>query len=1084
MARPAPFAALLLALAASRLLGDAGSGGLERATPGGLAMGDNYGCSLAYSGGALIAASFGDDTDGSNSGAVFRLSRDPVCPPGGTGCWAAARLPGAGFGAGAELGWAVAFDGQCAVAGAPFAAERAGAARLYCGGGLSQTADLHPAGPTTGDQFGWSVALDGGIVAVGAPGDDDRGSNAGSVTVFEAGGARCPAKVLAADAAAGDGFGFAVALSGGWLAVGAPFADVAGADSGAVYLFERSGPCQWDQRAKLAAGGGGGTFGRAVALSGSRLAIGAPRQAGGRGNAYLATRSEAGWGAPTSLPRPPSSSSGEEYGISVAVGGGLAVVGARWDDETAEDAGAAYVFDLRTGELLAEVRDPAGGRADELGLGVATDGSWVAVGSYLNDLQAPNAGAAFACPAPVAAPPVDLSVTLASDLELTQPGASLPYTLVVSRPQGSGPPVSAAVGTRLSSFLTGVSWSCQGARGAGCSPGSGSGDVVGQVMLPPDSSVTWTLTTTVAATASGTVVSAATVSTSDLAPDPRLANNTATESTPIAPLPRADLAITLDVPAPPLAAGEAFTLTVEASNLGPDPVEDALVRVGLPAGLALEGGALERLVDLAAGARVTRTLTLRPACAAAGPLEIEGQIRAPDQVTDRSLGNNQASATVTVVPSATCPTDLSLNIEAVAPPFARGTTVQYRLIVTNQGPGIASSGTIGHAPPASLSNVTWTCTATGGTCTPAGTGPVGDTFTLAPGGLATYTVTAALDCAAPDPSTLTAGVTGGPLDDPDPADNTSSLEVVVAGACAADLAVTAHLVSPASLVPGDNVEYEVTVTNLGPAAVAGVEIEHLLPAGLLEIQTACSAGPGAACGPESEGGVSAGIDLAPGAAVTLKAFGAVRLPAPGSLYLDEVEVRSPPGVEDPDLANNLSTLSTPVTGVGALKRVSFADENPNQVHFEIEVMNAGPVFQGDNDGPELRDFLPGGLSVLSAAAESGEISFSPVSVFWSGAVPPGATVRIEVDAELPIGTAPGTRFCNQAEVQVDLNDNGQNETLRSSNAAGTPTNLDPTCFVIPGGEVDPLEIPALSQLGVLVLACALALAAVRRLGRG
>ncbi len=948
----------LLALATSRLLADAGSGGLERAAPGGLAAGDNYGCSLALVDGTLIAASFGDDRDGASAGAVYRLSRDPGCPLGGPGCWAAVRLPGGGFGAGAELGWAVAFDGQCAVAGAPFAADRAGAARLYCGGGLGQTTDLHPAGPTPGDQFGWSVAVDVGIVAVGAPGDDDRGSNAGSVTVFEAGGDRCPAKVLAGDATAGDGFGFAVALSGGWLAVGAPFADVAGPDSGAVYLFRREGPCDWRQQTRLAGGGGGGTFGRSVALAGSRLVIGAPRQAGGRGNAYLATRSEAGWGAPTSLPRPPSASSGEEYGISVAVGGRLAVVGARWDDETAEDAGAAYVFDLRNGELFAEVRDPTGGRADELGLGVATDGSWVAVGSYLNDAQAPDAGAAFACPAP----------------------------------------------------------------------------------LPPDP--------------------------------------------PPPPPAEADLAVTVSAPAGPLEAGVAFSLSVEVTNLGPDPVADAPVRVELPAGLVLEGGVLESFVDLAAGAQVGRTLTVRPACAAAGPLEIEGRVLAPDRVSDPSLGNNQSTATVTIVPSTSCPTDLALSLEPISAPFLRGGLVQYRLIVTNQGPGIASPGTLAHTPPASLSNLTWTCVAAGGSCTAAGTGPIQDTFTLPPGGVGTYTVTAALDCAGPNPLTLAAGVTGGTLDDPDPADNAGSLAVPVAGACAVDLAVIAHLVSPANLVPGDNVEYEVMVTNLGPAAVAGVEIEHLLPAGFLEIQTACSAGPGAACGPEPQGGVNSGIDLTPGSAVTLTAFGAVRLPAPDNLYLDEVTVRLPPGVEDPDLGNNVSALSAPVIGVGALKRVAFDDEISNQVHFEIELMNAGPVSQGDNDGPELRDFLPSGLLVLSAAAESGEISFSPGSVFWSGAVPAGATVRIEVDAELAIGTAPGTRFCNQAEVQVDLNDNGQNETLRTSNAAGTRTQLDPTCFTVPGGEPGPLEIPALSPLGLLLLAFALALAAVRRLGRG
>ncbi len=73
------------------------------------------------------------------------------------------------------------------------------------------------------DAFGWSVAVDGYRMVVGAPGDDGKGSNAGAVYVFEkSGGTWLQTKKLqASDGAAGDVYGFSVAVSGDRIAVGA-----------------------------------------------------------------------------------------------------------------------------------------------------------------------------------------------------------------------------------------------------------------------------------------------------------------------------------------------------------------------------------------------------------------------------------------------------------------------------------------------------------------------------------------------------------------------------------------------------------------------------------------------------------------------------------------------------------------------------------------------------------------------------------------------------------------------------------------------------------------------------------------------
>jgi uncharacterized repeat protein (TIGR01451 family) len=69
--------------------------------------------------------------------------------------------------------------------------------------------------------------------------------------------------------------------------------------------------------------------------------------------------------------------------------------------------------------------------------------------------------------------------------------------------------------------------------------------------------------------------------------------------------------------------------------------------------------------------------------------------------------------------------------------------VQYTIVVTNSGTDAVNGATVTDVFPAGLSNVNWTCSASGGSsCTPAGAGNIDDLVTLLPGGSATYTVTA------------------------------------------------------------------------------------------------------------------------------------------------------------------------------------------------------------------------------------------------------------------------------------------------------------------------------------------------------
>ena len=118
------------------------------------------------------------------------------------------------------------------------------------------------------DRFGYSVAIDGDTVVVGAINDDDGGSESGAAYVFRTtdGGTTFGqvAKLTAADAAAGDQFGWSVAIDGSTIVIGA-FDNTLDNDNGpgAAYAFMLPDPTPQPTTAALgsdSATRAGGTF--------------------------------------------------------------------------------------------------------------------------------------------------------------------------------------------------------------------------------------------------------------------------------------------------------------------------------------------------------------------------------------------------------------------------------------------------------------------------------------------------------------------------------------------------------------------------------------------------------------------------------------------------------------------------------------------------------------------------------------------------------------------------------------------------------------------------------------------------------
>ena len=335
-------------------------------------------------------------------------------------------------------------------------APDAGAVYIFAdaGGNWTQTAYLKASNPGPLDLFGTDVALsnDGDVLVVSAMGEssnartingdeaDNSMSSAGAVYAFAfspGNGWTQTAYVKAPNTDANDQFGECLALSkdGRTLAVGATQEDSAATgvdgaqadnsseDSGAVYIFTRSGVAwAFDSYIKASNTGAGDLFGCGLALSadGSVLVVGASGEdsrstgingrqidesAPNSGAAYIFTRAGNTWAQQAYL-KSTNSKAGDRFGqsISLSADANRLVVTAPFDngavrginpdqnDDAVAQVGGAYLFvrDNNTWTQEVYIKSSNGDVADRFGTrsAISADGSTVVLGSHLEDSNA------------------------------------------------------------------------------------------------------------------------------------------------------------------------------------------------------------------------------------------------------------------------------------------------------------------------------------------------------------------------------------------------------------------------------------------------------------------------------------------------------------------------------------------------------------------------------------------------------------------------------------------------------------------------------------------------------------------------
>jgi hypothetical protein len=358
------------------------------------------GTSTAFCGETLIAGAPGQ---AGGSGRAYVFERHA----GGANAWGQVlQLTSPAFGL-AFFGQSVELDGDRVFVGAPLentGVQYGG--RVYVferdqGGpdNWGQVGALVQSDSSKQDGFGYQIAVSGDTAFVSARLDDTFGTNSGAIYLYQRnhgglGNWGEVVKITASDAESDDQFGTSIVFSGTTLMVSAPRDDDAGNKAGAIYVLERDqgGPNQWGEVKKLtqpssfflgtymafdantlvtssstgfSAGGfvferdaGGvrnwGQVGTVLALGdmdldGDTLLVGTSIDSDCRqqsGSAHLFHRDLGGPDAWGEVAEFYSSDCGrfDSFGLSVALGDDVALIGAPGHDHNKDERGAVYVF--------------------------------------------------------------------------------------------------------------------------------------------------------------------------------------------------------------------------------------------------------------------------------------------------------------------------------------------------------------------------------------------------------------------------------------------------------------------------------------------------------------------------------------------------------------------------------------------------------------------------------------------------------------------------------------------------------------------------------------------------------------------
>lgn len=544
----------------------------------------------------------------------------------------------------------------------------------------------------------------------------------------------------------------------------------------------------------------------------------------------------------------------------------------------------------------------------------------------------------------------DLGVTKTVDDAAPTVGDNVVFTITIHN-NGPSDATNVVLTDQLPATLSFVSAApSQGSY----NPGTGLWSIGTLTAAGPTSTATLTLTATVVD--AGATTNTATVTGADQ-PDPNPANNS--DSASLNGNPLADLDVVKSGPAAVI-PGDDVVYTIVVTNHGPSEATNVVVDDATPAGLVFvsNAGACSTaypcsIGTLASGASATITTTYTVPADYSGANPIVNTATAGSDTPDPDPTNNQSSAQTGVGPGNA---DLAIVKNGPAA-IASGAAIQYTLLITNHGPSPANGASYSDVVPAGITGITATCGSEqgGAAC---GTQPTvtGNTVSGVIGTLpSSGSVLITIDGTAPlGPLTLSNSATVTPpagVTDPDPSNNQDDVDTAV-GAPMADLAV--RKTGPASVLPGSQATYTVTVTNNGPDAALNATLDDPAPPGLSFASATSPCASGFPCDLGT---------LAAGASVVVTITFDVAADVTGEVVNTANAGSDTP---DPDPSDNQDSVTTPVApqaNLAAVKTGPASVGAGGAISYTVVVSNAGP---SNADGALFSDPVPAAITGVTA----------------------------------------------------------------------------------------------------------------------
>ena len=454
-------------------------------------------------------------------------------------------------------------------------------------------------------------------------------------------------------------------------------------------------------------------------------------------------------------------------------------------------------------------------------------------------------------------------------------------------------------------------------------------------------------------------------------------------------------------------AGEEVRWQVTVRNAGPSVARAVELTDNAPDGVRFTGADVVQtgdcrvsddtvgcdLGDLAAGAVVTVTVNGELADDYVGEDLVNTAVVGSD-TSDPDPDNNTAVARTPVGALA----DLTLikTVDPAAP--VAGSDVTWTVRVSNAGPSTATRVVLTDVLPAGVA-------LDSATLDVAGTCENGDQITctvptLAPGATATLTVVAGIDAGYSGTTVANTASVRSSVADPDPLDNTDTATALVARS--ADLSLTKT--GPAAVVAGEQLAWQLTVTNTGPSDAADVVVTDDLPEGVTGVSGTVDGG--GAC-TVNEGAVTCSVGvLRADSSTVVTVTGTLDPASTVNEITNNASVTSP--TPDPDTADRRASATTEVTRSAGLTITKEATTEAfvagQPIGWLITVQNAGPSLARD---VVITDQLPAGVDAAASSTPGCAVTGRTLTCAVAN-LAPGTSVSVVVTGVLASNYAADT----------------------------------------------------------------------------